>query len=254
MGYWAPPLVPSSSKRNSSSLSSLTKYCTCKLQILLLRGLHFSPSSACLPGGCWWCTALHPSLTHLLLLPCSSPHPFSLPLQTFGSLFHFSSSPPSTSESSYFSGLHHIPSLSSLTYTLIWLLTPSSSSASIWKSYPYETLPWMPLDPALFFFVSTLASLKVLLTNTVWSFLPNFKLLLQSLQVLKLHCTCMGIMHKACIFSANVFRMNKDHLDGNFQQTPCAQPQTAAVETSSWSFAKQMKIKFCDEKNARELK
>lgn len=188
---------------------------------------------------------LHPSLMHLLVILCNSPHPFPLPSQSFRSLFPFSNSPDSTTESGNSSALHHIPSLSSLACTLIWLLTPSSS---IWNSDPYESLPWVPLHPALFFFISTLTSLKALFTNTVWSFLlPNFKLLLQSLQVLKLRCTCMGITHRAYIFCARVLRRNKDHLDGNSQQTPCAQPQAAAMETSPWSFAKQMKIKFCDE-------
>lgn len=171
----------------------------------------------------------------------NSCHSFSLSLQSFRSRFNFSTSPASPTESRDLSAALRIPWCSSLTYTLTWLLTLSSPNTNMWKSYPYEPLPWVPLYPALFFVVLTLTSLIYypLFTNTNWRFpLPDFKLFLQSLQVSKLHCTCIGTTHTACIISVNVLRRNKDHLDGNFQQTPHAQPQTAAMETSSWSFCK----------------
>lgn len=151
--YWAPPSVPSPSKRSSSSLSNLTNCWTCKLQILLLQGLHFSPSSAWIPGECWWCRALHSCLIHFLLLPSNSSHPSSLPFQSLRNPFPFSIT--STTESSCFFAFCHIPPLSTLTC----------------KPYSYEFLPWMPLDPALVFFISALTSPKAVFSNNISSFL-----------------------------------------------------------------------------------
>lgn len=158
------------------ALSSLTKYCTCRLQIHL-QGVHISllpwhvfldDAGDAQPFTPLWCTCSSSPAIPAILFCCRS----KVLEVDFISLTLLL--PPLCSSS-------HLR-CSSLTYTLTWLLTPSSPNTSMWKSYPYEPLPWVPLYPA---FILALTSLIYysLFTNTNWSFLlPDFKLFLQNLQ------------------------------------------------------------------------
>lgn len=136
--------------------------------------------------------------------PAIPPILFSLPLQSLRIRFPFPNSTTSTTESSYFSAaLHHTPPLSTLT----------------WKPYSYESLPWMPLDPALVFFISTPISHNTLFANAIWRFLlPKFQAASWKLAGLKAALYMQRYNIYSYILLCTVLRRSKDHLDGNFQQ------------------------------------
>lgn len=164
-----------------------------------------------------------PSEVHLAFLLCdSSPSLFPDTDSSFKNPFSFSEPPLCTNTSLLFFTCHQFPPEP---ITLIWRL----NCVMIWNIHSNEPLLWIPLDPALFLFFLTPTSLNVLLRLSFSQISNCF---------LKLHHTCICTVHTTYVFSADVFRRNKGYLDGNFQQIPRDQSRTAAMETSSWSFAK----------------